>query len=71
MRVESSEPIWICNLINDAGLVPSNGEAGLLVEQSVVKLNSEKMNNADMEIEPVGELIILAGKRRFAKIVFA
>jgi hypothetical protein len=29
------------------------------------------MNNADMEIEPVGELIILAGKRRFAKIVFA
>lgn len=68
--VESSEAIWICKLMNDAGLVASNGEARRLIKQGGGKLNGEKIDNADMEVEPVGEVILQAGKRRFARIIF-
>jgi len=70
VRIESSEPVWICKLMNDAGLVASNGEARRLIKQGAVKLDGEKIDNADLEVKPVGEIIIQAGKRRFARIVF-
>jgi hypothetical protein len=35
-----------------------------------VKFNNEGINNAEMEIEPYGELIIQAGRRRFAHVNF-
>ena len=71
VRIDSSEPIWICRLMNDAGLTASNGEARRLVKQGGVKLNGEKINNAEMEVEASGEVIIQAGKRRFARVIFA
>ncbi len=70
VRIESSAPIWICRLMNDAGLVASNGEARRLIKQGGVKLNGEKIDNADLEVEAVGEIILQAGKRRFARIIF-
>ncbi len=54
----------------DAGLVASNGEAQRLIQQGGVKLNGEKIDNADMEVESVGEIILQAGKRRFARVIF-
>jgi len=33
-------------------------------------LNGEKIDNADMEVEPVGEIILQTGKRRFARVFF-
>jgi tyrosyl-tRNA synthetase len=63
-------PVWICRLLSDAGLVESNGEARRLIQQGGVKLNGEKLANADLEVEPQGELIVQAGKRRFARIIF-
>jgi tyrosyl-tRNA synthetase len=70
VRIESSAPVWICRLMNDAGLVSSNGEARRLIKQGGVKLNGEKIDNADMEVEAVGEIILQAGKRRFARVIF-
>jgi len=70
VRIESCEPVWICKLMNDAGLVASNGEARRLIKQGAVKLGGEKIDNVDLEVKPVGEIIIQAGKRRFARIVF-
>jgi tyrosyl-tRNA synthetase len=70
VRIESSDPIWICRLMNDVGLVASNGEARRLIKQGGVKLNGERIDNADMEVEAAGEIILQAGKRRFARIIF-
>jgi tyrosyl-tRNA synthetase len=53
-----------------AGLVSSKGEARRLIEQGGLKINGEKINDADKNIKVEKEgLIIQAGKRRFAKVV--
>jgi tyrosyl-tRNA synthetase len=41
-----------------------------LIQQGGVKLNGEKVTNADLELEPVGEAILQVGKRRFVRVVF-
>lgn len=69
--VQTGEPVWICKLMTDAGLTASNGEARRLVKQGAVKLDGEKLSNADHEVAPVEELILQAGKRRFARIKFS
>ena len=71
VEMQADAPVWICRLMTDAGLVKSNGEGRRLVQQGGVKLNGEKLDNADLEIEPNGELIIQAGKRRFARVIFS
>ncbi|MGE4544768.1 MAG: tyrosine--tRNA ligase [Pedobacter sp.] len=68
--VDSKEPVWICRLLTDAGLTASNGEARRLIKQGAVKLDGEKVEDADREIPATGELILQAGKRRFARIKF-
>lgn len=68
--IDSDEPVWICRLLTDAGLTASNGEARRLIKQGAVKLDGEKVEDADKEILATGELILQAGKRRFARIKF-
>jgi tyrosyl-tRNA synthetase len=63
-------PVWICRLLTEAGLVSSNGEARRLIKQGAVRLGGEKVADADQEISPLGEVVLQAGKRRFARIVF-
>jgi len=70
VRLVSSEPVWICRLLADAGLVASNGEARRLIQQGGVKLDGAKVGNPDQEVVPAGELVVQAGKRRFARIIF-
>jgi tyrosyl-tRNA synthetase len=71
VRIVSVEPVWICRLLAEAGLVASNGEARRLIQQGGVKLNGEKVAEPDQEILPSGELVLQAGKRRFARVVFS
>jgi tyrosyl-tRNA synthetase len=71
VRVCMGGPIWVCRLLNDAGLVSSNGEARRLIRQGGVKLNGEKVSDADMEVQATGELVLQAGKRRFARVIFS
>jgi len=35
-----------------------------------VKLDGEKIIDTDQEIKPLGEVVLQAGKRRFARVVF-
>jgi tyrosyl-tRNA synthetase len=70
-RLASTTPVWICTLLSASGTLASNGEARRLIQQGAVKLDGEKVVSADLEIPPVGEFIIQAGKRKFVKIVFA
>jgi tyrosyl-tRNA synthetase len=67
----SQEPVWICTLLSASGTLASNGEGRRLIQQGAVKLNGEKVFSADLELPPVGEFIIQAGKRKFVKIIFA
>jgi tyrosyl-tRNA synthetase len=69
-RYSADKPVWICSLMTASGTVSSNGEARRLIQQGGVKLNGEKLVNADLEVEPCGELVLQAGKRRFARIIF-
>ena len=61
--------VWIVKLLVDLGLVASNGEGRRMVQQGAVKINGEKLDNADAEITLENELIIQVGKRKFAKII--
>jgi tyrosyl-tRNA synthetase len=70
LQYSGDGPVWICRLLGEAGLVESNGEARRLIQQGGVKLNGEKLTDADLEVEAVGELLLQAGKRRFARIIF-
>jgi len=71
VRIVSVEPVWICRLLAEAGIAASNGEARRLIQQGGVKLNGEKVADPDQEILPSGELVLQAGKRRFARVVFS
>ncbi|KIH77049.1 tyrosyl-tRNA synthetase [Geoalkalibacter ferrihydriticus] len=71
ISVASSEPVWICRLLHDAGLVSSNGEARRLVQQGAVRLNGEKVEDPTLEVPPRGEIVLQAGKRKFARLVFS
>ncbi len=68
--LQDDQSIWICRLLTDAGLTASNGEARRLIKQGAVRLSGEKVTNADLEVPPQGEVILQAGKRRFARVVF-
>lgn len=70
VHIHAREPVWICRLLVEAGLAASNGEARRLVQQGGVKLNSEKVSDPDLEVSPTGEMVLQAGKRRFARAVF-
>lgn len=69
-HLASKDPVWICTLLSASGTLASNGEGRRLIQQGAVKLNSEKVVSTDLEVPPVGEYIIQAGKRKFVKIVF-
>ncbi|ALC17467.1 tyrosyl-tRNA ligase [Desulfuromonas soudanensis] len=69
-KLSVSEPIWICRLLTEAGITASNGEARRLVLQGGVKLDGEKVVDADQEITPRGEIVLQGGKRRFARVLF-
>ncbi|WP_027716410.1 tyrosine--tRNA ligase [Desulfuromonas sp. TF] len=71
VKMQASEPVWICRLLTDTGLVSSNGEARRLIKQGGVKLNGEKVADPDREIGPHGEVVMQAGKRRFVRVIFS
>ncbi|HEU4965157.1 MAG TPA: tyrosine--tRNA ligase, partial [Bacilli bacterium] len=64
----AADTVWIVKLLVDLGMAPSNGEARRLVQQGGVKINEEKIVDANARIELVDGLVIQAGKRKFAKI---
>ena len=71
VTIRTSEPIWICRLLTDTGLVSSNGEARRLIKQGGVKIDGEKVADPDREIGPNGEMVMQAGKRRFVRVIFS
>jgi tyrosyl-tRNA synthetase len=68
VHIELSEPIYIGKLMSGAELVASNSEVRRHGKQGGVKLNGEKIDNAEMDVESTGEIILQAGTRRFVRV---
>lgn len=63
-----AEEIGLLNLMVQAGLAKSNGEARRLVKQGAVKINDEKISDERAQIVPEDGMIIRSGKRGFTKV---
>jgi tyrosyl-tRNA synthetase len=63
-----AEEMGLLNLMVEAGLAKSNGEARRLVKQGAVKINDEKISDERAQITPEDGMIIRSGKRGFAQV---
>ena len=59
----------ITNVIFNAGLLKSKGEARRMIKQGAVKLDGESITDIQATITPSGEQILKIGKRRFLKVI--
>ncbi|MFW6007437.1 MAG: tyrosine--tRNA ligase [Halanaerobiales bacterium] len=66
-ELEAGE-IWIVSLVAATGLVDSNSEARRMIKQGAVRINGEKYQKINIDIEPEDDMIIQIGKRRFARL---
>ena len=66
VQAEGGE-IGIMKMIKEAGLVPSNAEAGRNIDQGGVKLEGDKVSDRGLKVRP-GTYTVQVGKRRWARI---
>ena len=64
-----NEEDLIVNVIFDAGILQSKGEARRMIKQGAVKLDGESITDIQAIIVPSGEQILKVGKRRFLKVI--
>ena len=64
-----NEEDLIVNVIFDAGILQSKGEARRMIKQGAVKLDGESITDIQAIITPSGEQILKVGKRRFLKVI--
>ncbi len=60
--------IWIVQLLVDAGLCSSKGDARRMIQQGAVKYNQDKVTSLDAELTVEQEMILQVGKRLFRRI---
>ena len=67
-----SQKVRLVDLLAQTGLAPSKTEARRLISQGGVKLNGERVNNANYEIDTneIKEAQLQVGKLKFMKILF-
>ncbi len=70
MTVNAAEPVWLPQLLVDAGLVKSTSEGRRMVKQNAVSLDGEKIDDVNFSIEPEGDVLLRVGKRRFCRVLF-
>ena len=63
-------PVWICRVLKEAGLVKSTGEARRLIAQGAVRIDGNRIENADFELPDAGAPLIQVGKRRIMRVRF-
>ena len=62
------ENLSIGQLLKQAGLMPSTGEANRMIEQGGVKLDGEKVSDKTLVITKGATVVAQVGKRRFARV---
>ncbi|WP_027340192.1 tyrosine--tRNA ligase [Halonatronum saccharophilum] len=61
--------MWIVNLVAATGLVDSNSQGRRMIKQGAVKIDDQKQDKVNLDIEVTDGMVIRIGKRRFAKII--
>lgn len=66
-----AEPLWICKLMNQAGLAPSTSEARRLIQGRAVEIDGKKVEDEKMNVELKAgtSFVMKAGKKKFVKVV--
>lgn len=60
----------LVDILADANLTSSKGEARRLIKQNAVKINKNIINDINYMLKPeIGEIVVKVGKRRFLKII--
>lgn len=67
--IKKDKEIWIIEVLDNAGLVKSRGEARRLIEQGALRIDGEKINDFSLNISIKNEVILRLGKKRFLKLV--
>ena len=62
-------PTNVVDIIHVAEFAPSKSQARRLVQQGAVKLDGERIESIEAEIEAEEEKILQVGKRRFVRLV--
>lgn len=63
------EPIELTQLMVDAGLTKSKGEARRLIEGGGVSIDGEKIGDTHLVYEPKADAVLKVGKRKFLRLV--
>mgnify|MGYP000945419042 FL=1 len=63
----TAEPVFVPQLLSDAGLTASNGEARRSIKAGAFKIDSEKCNEEHIVLKD--GMVLQVGKRKFIKIV--
>ncbi|HEB02320.1 MAG TPA: tyrosine--tRNA ligase [Nitrospirae bacterium] len=61
------EEVPVADILNEAGLVSSKGEARRLIKQGGVKADGKKLDDPQKKLPP-GEYLFQVGKRKFARV---
>ncbi len=61
--------MWIVKLVAATGLVDSNSQARRMIKQGAVKIDDEKYDKINLDVEVKDGMVVRIGKRRFAKII--
>jgi tyrosyl-tRNA synthetase len=64
----NGEPMWIVELLVQAGLTPSNSEARRLIQHGAVRVNGERVHDANLRLSASQPHLLQVGRRRFARI---
>jgi tyrosyl-tRNA synthetase len=60
--------VWIAKLITLAGLTSSSSEAKRSIQQGAVRIDGDKIENTELEVEVRDGIVLQIGKRKFARI---
>ncbi|TES53248.1 tyrosine--tRNA ligase [Halalkalibacterium halodurans] len=69
VKWDGESSVWIVDLLVTLDLLPSKGEARRMVQNGGVKLNGEKIEDVQLQVEIEDGLIVQVGKRKFKKLV--
>ncbi len=62
--------VWVCHLLKTSALVKSTSEARRLIGQGGVRIDGERVSDAELQVLAQGEVVLQVGKRRILKVVF-
>ncbi len=70
-QITASDAVWLPQLLVDISLVKSTSDGRRMIKQNAVSLNGDKISDENTVVDPVGEVLLRVGKRRFCKVIFS